>query len=59
MTDLAGFEGEAMTSDELDRIAGGMTIQSGFQRQSHLVYQGTAQDLYVVNPPPPVFSIPH
>lgn len=59
MTDLAALEGEAMTSDELDRVAGGMTIQSGFQRQSHTVYQKTALDLYVINPPLPTFSIPH
>jgi hypothetical protein len=58
MTDLAAFEVEAMTSDELDRVAGGMTIQSGFQRPSHLAYGTTAQDLYVINPPPPIFRLP-
>jgi len=58
MTNLAAFEGEVMTSDELDHVAGGMTIQSGFQRQSHTVYQPTALDLYVINPPLPTFTIP-
>jgi hypothetical protein len=33
MTDLAPVKDEAMTSDELDRVAGGIIIVSGFQRQ--------------------------
>jgi hypothetical protein len=33
MTDLATVKGEAMTSDELDRVAGGIIIASGFQHQ--------------------------
>jgi hypothetical protein len=32
-TDLATVKGEAMTSDELDRLAGGIIIVSGFQHQ--------------------------
>ena len=33
MTDLATVKGEAMTSDELDRVAGGIIIVGGFQHQ--------------------------
>ncbi len=33
MTDLATVKGEAMTSDELDRVAGGIIIVSGLQHQ--------------------------
>jgi hypothetical protein len=33
MTDLATVKGEAMTSEELDRVAGGIIIVGGFQRQ--------------------------
>ena len=54
MTDLATVKGEAMTSDELDRVAGGIIIVSGFQRQFT-----PALDRVALNPqplPPRYFS---
>ena len=54
MTDLATVKDEAMTSDELDRVAGGIIIVSGFQRQFT-----PALDRVALNPqplPPRVFS---
>ena len=33
MTDLAPVKNEALTSDELDRVAGGIIIVGGLQRQ--------------------------
>jgi len=33
MTDLASIKDEALTSDELDRVAGGIIIVSGLQRR--------------------------
>ena len=63
MTDLAAFKGEAMTSDELDRVAGGIIIiVGGFQRQFELVHQTSALDRVALNPqplPPRVFSFGH
>ena len=59
MTDLAAFKGEAMTSDELDRVSGGLIIVGGFQRQFELVQQTPALDRVALNPqplPPRVFS---
>jgi hypothetical protein len=59
MTDLAAFKGEAMTSDELDRVAGGIIIVGGFQRQFELVQQTSALDRVALNPqplPPRIFS---
>jgi hypothetical protein len=54
MTDLATVKDEAMTSDELDRVAGGIIIVSGFQRQFT-----SALDRVALNPqplPPGMFS---
>ena len=54
MTDLATVKGEAMTSDELDRVAGGIIIVSGFQPQF-----SSALDRVALNPqplPPRIFS---
>ena len=54
MTDLATVKGEAMTSDELDRVAGGIIIVSGFQRQFT-----SPLDRVALNPqplPPGMFS---
>ncbi len=54
MTDLAPVKGEAMTSDELDRVAGGIIIVGGFQRQFT-----SALDRVALNPqplPPRIFS---
>jgi hypothetical protein len=62
MTDLAAFKGEAMTSDELDRVAGGIIIVGGFQRQFELVHQTSALDQVALNPqplPPRNFSFGH
>ena len=62
MTDLAALKGEAMTSDELDRVAGGIIIVGGFQRQFELVHQASALDRVALNPqplPPRVFSFGH
>jgi len=54
MTDLATVKDEAMTSDELDRVAGGIIIVSGFQQQF-----SSALDRVALNPqplPPRIFS---
>ncbi len=62
MTDLAAFKGKEMTSDELDRVAGGIIIVSGFQRRFELVHQTSALDRVALNPqplPPRVFSFGH
>lgn len=62
MTDLAAFKGEALTSDELDRVAGGIIIVGGFQRQYELVQQTSALDRVALNPqplPPRIFSFGH
>ena len=57
MTDLATVKGEAMTSDELDRVAGGIIIVSGFQRQFT-----SALERVALNPQPlqpRIFSFGH
>jgi hypothetical protein len=57
MTDLATVNGEAMTSDELDRVAGGIIIVSGLQHQF-----ASALDRVALTPqplPPRTFSIGH
>jgi hypothetical protein len=62
MTNPAAFKGEALTSDELDRVAGGIIIVGGFQRQYELVQQTSALDRVALNPqplPPRVFSFGH
>jgi hypothetical protein len=41
MTDLATVKGEAMTSDELDRVASGIIIVSGFQTNLRLRLSGS------------------
>lgn len=56
MTDPHPQKVEAMSFDELDSVAGGTTIQSGYWRPTQTVYQAKALDLYVVNPPP---TFPH
>jgi hypothetical protein len=62
MSDLAAFNGEALTSDELDRVAGGIIIVSGFQHQFGLVQQTSALDRIAINSqplPPRVLSVGH
>jgi hypothetical protein len=57
MTDLATVKGEAMTSDELDRVASGIIIVSGFQHQLT-----SALERVALNPqplPPRIFSFGH
>jgi hypothetical protein len=57
MTDLATVKDEAMTSDELDRVAGGIIIVSGLQNRFM-----SPLDLVALNPqplPPRVFSFGH
>jgi hypothetical protein len=54
MTDLATVKGEAMTSDELDSVAGGIIIVSGLQHQFT-----SALERVALNPqplPPRIFS---
>jgi hypothetical protein len=54
MTDLATVKDEAMTSDELDRVAGGIIIVSGLQNLFT-----SPLDRVALNPqplPPRVFS---
>ena len=49
MTDFASNKDQALTSDELDRVAGGIIIVGGFQRQ----FSPTAVlDWVVLNPQP-------
>jgi hypothetical protein len=52
MTDTAAFTGEALTNDELDRVAGGIIIVSGFQRHSQLLRRSSVLDLVALNPQP-------
>jgi hypothetical protein len=62
MTDLAAFKDEAMTSDELDRVAGGIIIIGGLQHRYELVAQTSLLDRVALNPqplPPRTFSFGH
>jgi hypothetical protein len=57
MTNPAAFKGEALTSDELDRVAGGIIIVGGSQRQFT-----SALERVALNPqplPPRIFSFGH
>jgi hypothetical protein len=59
MTDFTAFKGEAMTSDELDRVAGGIIIVGGLQRHFEFVQHTSMLDRVALNPqplPPKVFS---
>ena len=54
MTDQASIKDTALTSDELDRVAGGIIIVGGLQRQFTSVL-----DRVALNPqplPPKIFS---
>jgi hypothetical protein len=62
MTDSAAFKGEAITNDELDRVAGGIIIVSGFQRYFQLFHQSSVLDRVALNPqplPPRILSFGH
>ena len=53
MTNLAPVKAEALTSDELDRVAGGIIIVSGYQR-----HFASRLDWVALNPqplPPKIF----
>jgi hypothetical protein len=53
---------EVMTSEELDRVAGGIIIVGGFARQFQLVHQASALDRVALNPqplPPKALSFGH
>jgi hypothetical protein len=57
MTDLTTGKGEALTSDELDRVAGGIIIVGGLQRQFT-----SALERVALNPqplPPRIFWFGH
>lgn len=57
MTDFAPVKNDALTSDELDRVAGGIIIVSGLQHRFTSVLQRVA-----LNPqplPPKYFSFGH
>jgi hypothetical protein len=62
MTDQAVFKSEALTSDELDGVAGGIIIVSGLQRNYQLFHQSSLLDRVALNPqplPPRVLSFGH
>jgi hypothetical protein len=57
MTDSAPVKSEALTFDELDRVAGGIIIVGGLQRQFT-----SALERVALNPqplPPKIFSFGH
>jgi hypothetical protein len=57
MTDQASIKDKSLTCDELDRVAGGIIIVGGLQRQFTSVLERVA-----LNPqplPPKVFSFGH
>ena len=59
MTDFASMKDQALTSDELDRVTGGIIIVGGHQRQFSFT---SVLDRVALNPqplPPKVFSFGH
>jgi hypothetical protein len=57
MTDSIFVKDEALTSDELDRVVGGIIIVSGVPQ---LVHQASALDRVAINPqplPPRILSV--
>ena len=52
MTHSAAFKSEALTFDELDRVAGGIIIVGGMQRNYQLFQQSSVLDLVALNPQP-------
>jgi len=62
MTYSAAIKGEALTNDELDRVAGGIIIVSGFQRHFQLFHQSSVLERVALNPqplPPRILSFGH
>jgi len=59
MTDSPTFKAEVLSTDELDRVAGGIIIVGGMQRSYQLYHQSSVLDRVALNPqplPPRVFS---
>ena len=57
MTDLT--KNEAMTTNELDSVSGGIIIVSGFHNRYQLVHRASLIDKVALNPqplPPKIFS---
>jgi hypothetical protein len=52
MTNSAAFNSEVMTCDELDRVAGGIIIVGGLQRNFQLFHQSSVLDRVALNPQP-------
>ena len=62
MTDSAAFKAEALSTDELDRVAGGIIIVGGLQRNFLSFHQSSVLDRVALNPqplPPRVLSFGH
>jgi len=52
MTDSATFKAEVLSTDELDRVAGGIIIVGGMQRSYQLYHQSSVLDRVALNPQP-------
>ena len=52
MTDSATFKAEVLSTDELDRVAGGIIIVGGMQRSYQLYHQSSLLDRVALNPQP-------
>ena len=52
MTDSATFKAEVLSTDELDRVAGGIIIVGGMQRNYQLYHQNSVLDRVALNPQP-------
>jgi hypothetical protein len=62
MTETAAFKAEALSTDELDRVAGGIIIVGGLQRNFQLYHQSSVLDRVAINPqplPPRILSFGH
>ena len=62
MTNSTAFKSEALNSDELDHVAGGIIIVGGLQRNYQLYHQSSVLDRVAINPqplPPRVLSFGH
>jgi len=52
MTESTAGNGEALATDELDGVVGGIIIIGGFQRHFELVQQSSLLDRVALNPQP-------
>ena len=52
MTDSATFKAEVLSTDELDRVAGGIIIVGGMQRSYQLYHRSSVLDRVALNPQP-------